>query len=323
MKIILIKIVFSTLTCILFFIVPQPSRGAITLKRLDLSVDSGIRNDQFNWSIAGTLVGTDPNILSELTWKDLETFQTNLNGALEIKFNENPAVHPYIAIQLDVGRIYSGENQDSDYDGDNRTVEFSRTNNAADAGYVHDFSLALGQKFSLFQDRLELIPLVGYSDHRQNLKLLNGNQTIPNDGPFSGLNSSYSAKWSGGWLGIATHLKLNHHLAINALSEYHQVEYNAKANWNLQPQFTHPVSFAHSADGRGWIHEIGLDYDLCNQWTLTLSGTFQRWRTDVGLDRVFDINGFFQDTRLNHVNWTSTSLQLGLSYSFYFDLNHL
>jgi len=101
----------------------------------------GYRRDDLDWSIAGDSSGNNPNILSELTWDDLESYQ--------VKFQGNLVWPNIIALRglADYGWISDGENQDSDYYGDNRTWEFSRSNNNSDDGDVWDVSLAIGYPF--------------------------------------------------------------------------------------------------------------------------------------------------------------------------------
>ncbi len=297
--------------------------GPVSVGQSALAVDAGQRTDQLDWNIAGTSAGTGPNILSELTWKDLQIIQFRVHGELDLVIAGKPWFRPHLRGNLGFGQIYSGQNQDSDYDGDNRTQEFSRSNNAADQGDVLDLSLGVGQRFSFLEERLALTPLLGYSYHQQNLRMLDGYQTIetlphtPPVGPFEReLDSSYDTEWRGPWLGLEIRYLLNNRLLIKGLSEYHRATYAAEANWNLRTDFAHPLSFAQSADGHGWVHEVGLEFPLRERLSLSLSGTYQRWQTDTGRDRVFLANGTISDTRLNRVNWTSASVQGGLSYAF-------
>ena len=49
--------------------------------------NTGFRQDSLDWSIAGDTSGNNPNILSELTWTDLEIFQ--IEGGIERRFRRN------------------------------------------------------------------------------------------------------------------------------------------------------------------------------------------------------------------------------------------
>jgi opacity protein-like surface antigen len=284
---------------------------------------TGYRRDELDWNIAGDNSGNNPNILSELTWDDLEI--------LQIKF-QNKTVIPnifYFRASVSYGWIYDGENQDSDYLGDNRTLEYSRSNNNADDGDVWDASVGIGYPLRLGVNEIWTItPLVGYSYHEQNLKMTDGNQTIatppftPPLGPFSGLDSTYETEWKGPWIGLDLYIKakkvesLPQRIEPYVSIEYHWADYSAEADWNLRPDFEHPKSFEHKADGDGWVLGVGFNFFLNPNWLLNFNYDYQDWSTDNGTDKTFFSNGTTSKTQLNEVNWTSHTFSLGINYRF-------
>lgn len=280
---------------------PPPDTG--------VTVSTGIRVDNFKWNIAGDSSGGNPNILSELTWTDLEIFQLKLRGRAAI------GNRLYLRGVFDYGWIYGGDNQDSDFRGDDRTREFSRSNNKSDKGEVWDASAGIGfrNRLNLGAGTLDISPVAGYSYHRQNLWIINGVQTIPALGPFSGLNSSYSARWHGPWLGIDLDYNLNR-LAFYGSFEYHYANYKAEADWNLRSDFAHPKSFEHHANGRGLVGTLGADYAIGKNWAIDGSFDLQDWETSHGVDRTFFTSGVISDTQLNEVKWDSYAVMLGLKY---------
>ncbi len=259
----------------------------------------GYSQDFLQWSIASTLSGTvTPNILSELTWQNIDVIQLYAGVEHYLDSRQRFAFIGHVSY----GSIYSGDNQDSDYNGDNRTAEFSRSNNASDEGSTTSFSLALG--YDIFSTtNIVLMPMFGYAEHKQNLKMTDGFQTIPASGAFAGLNSSYDASWSGPWLGF----KLGNRGDIRFYLDYraHIVEYVGLANWNLRTDFQHPVSFRHDADGFGQTLQLGLAFDVSERVALGVNYTYQDWQTDPGLDTVYFSSGAVGTTRLNGVDWTS------------------
>jgi hypothetical protein len=295
------------------------------------SFNTGYRNDDLSWSIAGLsptiflippLQGNSVNILSELTWNNLEIFQ--MEFSLERLIRQNYRLRGTLAY----GVIFDGQNQDSDYAGNNRTFEFSRSNNGANDGSTSDFSIGLGYNFSFLWDVLTLSPLIGFSYHSQKLKMTQGIQTVSDFGwptplgPFPGLNSSYDTQWYGPWIGlewtIGNQDKINITKGFGILLgiEYHWADYHAEANWNLRQAFAHPKSFEHDADGSGTVYIVDLNYFLNFQWSINLSGKYQKWETDPGVDRVFFFDGTVAETRLNNVNWESSSLSVGVTCRF-------
>jgi len=285
--------------------------------------NTGYRQDSLDWSIAGDTSGNNPNILSELTWTDLEIFQ--IEGGLERRFRRNFILGGTLAY----GLIFDGKVQDSDYLGDNRTMEFSRSNNSADDGDTWDLSVEFGYEFLFGSGTFGLTPLVGYSYHLQKLKMTNGVQTVSEYGfpvpigPFPGLNSSYDARWHGPWTGLDFDIRVfrkksampRHGFKFGF--EYHfYADYYAEADWNLRSDFEHPKSFEHEADGSGVILTGAYNFYFDSRWSLDLNGKYQKWQTDPGTDRVFFADGTQVETRLNEVNWESYSVLLGVTCRF-------
>ena len=221
--------------------------------RFEFALDAGYRFDELKWNIAGNLSGTSPNILSELTWENLRTFQLKLSNTTTVK------EVIYLRGYLDYGWINAGDNQDSDYAGDDRTLEFSRSNNNSDDGNMLDGSIGIGYRITFGGDTFQLIPLLGYSYHEQNLRMTDGYQTIPAFGSFPGLDSTYETRWYGPWIGVDFKIQTREfdsfvkRAVFYTTLEGHSVDYDAEADWNLRTDFAHPKSFEHDAEGDGII----------------------------------------------------------------------
>lgn len=283
----------------------------------------GYRSDDLDFNIAGDINGNNPNIISELTWDDLESYQVKFQGSL---------VWPRIIAlkgSVNYGWIFDGKNQDSDYGGDNRTFEYSRSNNNTDDNDVWDVSLAAGYPFRFGRTVIGTVtPLVGYSHHEQNLNITDGFQTIatpgytPPVGPFDGLHSSYDTEWKGPWIGIDLHFKAReiktfaHRFETYFTYEYHWADFKAEANWNLADRFAHPKSFEHDTDGNGYVIGAGFNFVLHQNWALNFNLDYQDWSTDEGTIKFYLADGTTHKQQLNEVNWTSYALSLGLSLRF-------
>ena len=269
----------------------------------------GSRNDNLDWNIAGGSV----NILSELKWENLKIAQ--LSAAARLNIDADWSLRGMLAY----GRINSGSNQDSDYNGNNRTVEFSRSNNKG-GGAVRDGSIGLGRTLRLLNDAdgnsLSVTPLVGLSIHQQNLTMTEGFQTLPATGSFPGLDSSYDAKWQGPWVGMDALLDSGGDWSLTVTGEYHWADYSAQANWNLRPDFSHPVSFVHTANGQGILLAAGATYLVSKDWRVGFSVQTQQWSTGRGIDKTFFSDGSVGYSPLNGVNWQSTAINLGIVHHF-------
>lgn len=281
----------------------------------DVDTEAGYRVDGLDWNIAGNSDGSNPNILSELTWKNLEMFQ--VRGKVKTDLDGN-----YLRGYFSYGWITDGENQDSDYDGDDRTGEFSRSNNNSDSGAAWDASAGVGFDHDYNTgSALKFYPVLGYSYHRQNLRITDGYQTVatsgrtPVLGPFNGLKSTYEARWYGPWAGMDFSYK-RQDLSLGAGMEFHLVRYYADANWNLRSDFAHPKSFEHEATGAGFVFDLGAEYAITKNWGIEGSFDVKRFKTGEGTDRTFFSNGTTAETKLNEVNWKSYAMMMGLRYRF-------
>ena len=286
-------------------------------------VTGGYRVDDLDWNIAGDISGQNPNIISELTWDDLESYQLKFQGGL---------IWPnLIALKgsFAYGWLFDGKNQDSDYWGDNRTFEFSRSNNTTDDDQVWDASLAVGYPFRFGRTVIGTVtPLVGYSHHEQQLNISNGFQTIatpgltPPVGPFEGLDSSYETKWRGPWIGIDMHFRaaeiksFAHRIETYVTYEYHWADFEADANWNLVDIYAHPKSFKHDTNGNGYVISAGINCMLTQHWALNLNFDYQEWSTDSGTIKFYLADGTTHKQQLNEVNWTAYAVMMGLSLRF-------
>lgn len=300
-------------------------------KKANVDLSLGYRVDQLDWNIGRDISGGSPNIFSELEWKDLNVWQIKLDGELELINHDFGHSTTIVIAEVGYGKIVSGDNQDSDYAGDNRTLEWSRSNNDAGDGNTLDLSAAFGLRFPFFNSRFSVTPLVGYAFNRQELTMSKGFQTVSDQtnydllfssggpsplGAFSGLNSNYDANWWGQWLGLDVDFDFSPSLKVGAGLEYHWIDYFAEANWNLRDEFAHPVSFEHEAKGRGLVVDLALDYLFSENWALSFLGRYSDFETGAGTDRTYLDGGGTGLQRLNEVNWESYALMLGLSYQF-------
>lgn len=290
--------------------------------RLELGLQGGYRQDRLDWTIAGNV-----DVLSELEWTKLDIYQLQLTMGL---LGQPILPDTRLAARglLGVGRIVAGDNRDSDYAGNQRSLEFSRSNNDAGDGRVYDFSLGIGLQFEPTPG-LQLTPLLGFSYHEQQLVLQDGVQTVsqpqlvahtgfapPALGPLPGLDSSYDARWYGPWIGCDLNYRVAPRWLLSGTAQLHWGDMKAEADWNLRTDFAHPVSFRQLADAYGLALGVAGQYALEERWSVHLGANYSDWWTDPGLDRIYFADGRVGNTRLNQVNWTSLALLAGLQYRF-------
>ena len=277
------------------------------------SIGIGQRKDNLNWNIAGGAV----NILSELKYENIAI--TQLQAAGEFNFESGQQLR----VNLDYGVIDSGTNQDSDYNGNNRTQEYSRSINQT-GGNVLDASVGFGEKLRLIEmdagGGLYVTPLVGLSLHQQNLTMTNGVQTLSQPpralGPMPGLSSSYDAQWTGPWLGTEALIETAAGWTMMADAEYHWVAYTAEANWNLRSDLAHPLSFRQTTTGTGIVMSLGASYPFAKNWKMNVTLARQQWTAHAGSDLIYFADGTVGSARLNAVNWDSTAYNFGIVHYF-------
>jgi hypothetical protein len=300
---------------------PQPAKPSW---ELDYALNSGFREDNLNWNIAA---GSNPpyhpgrpNVLSELKWTDIMSAQ--IGGKAEIT---SPGGWHFQG-KVDYGFITSGNNQDSDYFANDRTGEFSRSNNSANAGNMLDASIGAGYRFARRDRQGNVIvgatPLVGYAYSEQNLVISNGVQTVetpgftPPLGPFPGLDSHYGTQWHGPWLGFKVNAQPVDWMGLFAQYEYHWANYYGKGGWNLRSDLAQPYSFKHHASGGGSRVAAGLKFKLTPAWAFDLNANYADMTTDAGTDTTYFYDGSNLSTRLNKVQWISWGVNVGVRYRF-------
>ncbi|MCA1764738.1 MAG: hypothetical protein LC633_00530 [Desulfobulbaceae bacterium] len=323
------KVVVLTISGLFLLANVNSAAARDRLAKFDLEVNAGRRVDQLDWNIAGNINGTDPNILSELSWDELEIIEVNTKGRV-LMVNDRARFGGTARVRFNYGEIQSGENQDSDYQFDNRVNEWSRSNNQADDGSVYDFTTGIGLVFLSANGRVMVSPLVGYSYHTQDLTIHDGRQTLSLDNPFStdpaedpppvgpiaGLDSTYETAWNSGWVGVDLEIRPTGNLLLRGFIELHAGEYRAEANWNLRSDLAHPTSFVHdSNDASGFVTGFGTRFGG-GHLLINLDMLYQKWQAEEGIDTINFANGSTGVTRLNEVNWESFSVTAGLTVSF-------
>jgi len=296
-------------------------KPALKYQRTEVYFKTGYRHDDLHWSIAA--VSGTPNIVSELTWQDIEIATISSGATVHIQDNW------LVNFDIVYGHVFDGKNQDSDYYGNNRTLEFSRSNNGADEGDVLDLSAAVGYRWKVpFNQhspfpQIDLIPQVGLSYYSQNLKMVDGRQTLSDYGfgmplgRFPNLNTTYDATWFGPWLGLKSQFIFNHDFKLGVSFEYHHAFYDATANWNLRSDFAHPESYIQEAEGYGLVSNIEGQLQLDTNLALNVTLNYQDWQAvRQGVNQFFFADGSTVKSKYNGVNWRSFSANLGLIYEF-------
>lgn len=301
--------------------------GSVAHAASDISLSVGKRTDELSWTIAGGHCWDNtsgsfrytPNILSELTWSDIESnvFGVTLSGDLrrDLMFRG----------RIEYGAVSSGKNQDSDYLYDNRGGEFSRSYSDASGGHVMDLSIAVGsenKKLLPSHTRVSHI-ILGFSRNTQAMRMRDGVQVIgefvtgcdsqvyPAGTQYPDLNSRYEATWSGFFLGgdIAF---VKPRVEYRAGAELHAGWYEAEAYWNLRDLY-----FEHEAKSAyGLVLMGGVFFPLRADWRVGLSAEYTRWESGSGTDRMWQSGAYAGQAIFNGAEWSSHKFLLSLEKQF-------
>lgn len=281
---------------------------------LTLQLEPGFRIDDASWNISDS-DGT-PNVLSEVSWNRLESPQLGITA--QVHDGKRTRIRGYFAY----ADVTSGVNHDSDYSGDYRSGEFSRSDNRADGDLI-DTEVSVGVSYKILdpqiQGRMQVTPIVGYAHYEQQLAMRDGVQVVSNPpatiplGPFDGLNSSYDTQWSAFWFGAELHWQYTPRWGFEfTYQRFVNGDYDARADWNLRSDFQHPVSFIHRADGDGHSLRAGVSYELNSKFFLMGRLTHNNFKAHTGTDTTFNADGTISTTNLNAAYWRATAVTLGI-----------
>jgi hypothetical protein len=270
-----------------------------------LAMSAGYQKENFRWSIAGNSHGQNPNIKSELIWKNLQ------GPGIEAAAGWNFWKQFFLEINYKRSTVRNGSATDTDYSGDDRTDQDVSSSLLSNHGKVMSGSFSLGYKV-LQLKRFYMMPMVGYVLHKQTL-YLNDNEgfKLANE-----LNSSYKTTWNGLMFRLKSELWVAEKLSVNVSAAYQQLNYKAQADWDLVDEFEHPVSFEHEAYGYTAIAGIGLNIHLNSLLNVSLSGDQFYRITGKGTDRLFLTDGTIPQTQYNGAVNSGSLVSLGIKLSF-------
>ncbi|WP_164112932.1 MULTISPECIES: hypothetical protein [Sphingobacterium] len=257
-----------------FSLAKKPSNNLI--KKIELNHQYSLSS--FDWSIAGNQ--NNPNVLSELNWRNLRSYGVQANIAMQV----SKVIRPLFSIVIE--KNFKGIASDIDYAEDDRVG----------IRYQKDFDSKAG-----YYSRLSLLHpitecgnfLVGLSSSFQKLNLFHEN---------IGQSSFYRAAWFG-LEGKSTNTIYNKRRFSVYLDNHIRLSrYIAKANWIGRADLKQPDSFMHYTYTGELQSSVRFLYRLCRNLSLGGGGLFQFQKSLKGYDLLFFSNGDVAKTQLNGVN---------------------
>ncbi len=272
--------------------------------KLEIEAAGDYCSEDFHWSIAGNSLGQNPNVLSEVKWK-------NINGpgmGLDIKMN----IWSHIFFKGNYHRTFikSGHATDTDYTLDNRTDPAYHADLNSNEGHTYTYTTALGYEFKAGRALL-IFPYAGYVKNYQELTLKDFNSD--SDPTIKTLNSTYQANWSGPIVGLEANIQVLNRLSIRGIFNYKQLKYSACADWNMIDAFAHPVSFKHTANGYETEGRVQLNFRFTPVFAVFFRGNYSYANTGTGTDDLFLTDGRQMQSQLNGATRYGGGLGIGIS----------
>lgn len=264
-----------------------------------------------NFSIAGNVSGTNPNIFSEIRWKDVKStgYGINFDGKLIQKIT--------FGIRLENLNVSSGSVTDRDYASDDRTDLFSEFYGST-AGFDRVLEIDLGYEIPINR-KFIFKPSLAYFGMFQKRFLLNANGTGPDSHPsmfIPGLSSYYRTNFKGFGGGIAFRIYAINSLSVEMKLFGYWLNNRGYGNWNTRNDFDQPKSYLHQANGYLISTGINVSYQLINKVSLECGLYYRNGWVRNGIDRLMSKDGKESLTKLNELQARSYVYHFGLGYRF-------
>lgn len=265
-----------------------------------ISLNSGYQWENFSWSIAGDINGQNPNIYSELKWKRLE--EPTTSGTIKWQLSH----YFYMLGEYDHSFIISGKVSDTDYGSDNRSTPIYHGDFQDNKGYNNKLILAVGASV-INRKKIIVDVQAGYTLSHQSLYILGLNGLNPE------LNTTYFTTWKGSLIAGSLRYLINKKVSFEELISYSQLNYKARANWNLIQQFAHPVSYRDNASGYNLQFKQGIIYQINNRLAINAHFCFSHLQTGNGTDHLYLADNSQEETQFNAARGTAFQTTMGIT----------
>ena len=136
-------------------------------------------------------------------------------------------------------------------------------------------------------------------------------------GAIDGLMSHYKTRWFGPWVGIDFTAQVERCAYLFGSLQWHMLEYRGHGDWNLR---TDIGPFDHKAYGYGYLIMLGTKWEIWNDWSIGLMGSYRMFRTKGGheiLEIIPQVQAPFKvKTPFSGAVWHSFSASGIISYRF-------
>ena len=308
------------LTVFVFIPLALTSNKVLANNTIQTSIEINQRQTSVNasWNTASDITGNrTPNVLSELSFKDVIATPLGFKGELRLNTRRSQW---RLGVDIVDGQFNDGEVTDSDYGGDNRTEEWSRSESEIADDDISRVKAYIG--WGRENKKYRFAVLAGFNISEQSFRMQNGEQLLCNSsctvgiGEFSGLDSVYSMQWQGPWVGARWAETKGRHRVTVAYDYYFANTYRGEAEWNLRSDLQQPLSFEHEADAQGHGLQLSYGFDITAHWRLGVLYEYNRWESKTGTETRYFADNTIGKIQLNKAESESRSYGIGLQYTF-------
>lgn len=275
---------------------------------LSIQPKVGFSISKTTFNIAGNEMGKDPNVLSELIWDPTNALEYGID--LQLRHNKFVLNTDFLFNKTLFGNV-----TDFDYDGDNRTLAYSKLYLSNHKGSGYTIKIQPGYDWSK-QENLSFVTYLSFDYSSRTLYLLNDKDWQSNNKNYiSGLNSYYKYKFPNYGIGVQVDYYFDDKWSTQIGLEGYFSKYDAYGNWNLIDDFEKPISYKHKGNGKKIGTTTGLGYAISTNTSIGLQYHLNHFKVKNGKDYLHHRYDGLLKARLNDANETKHGMLLHLQYT--------
>lgn len=301
-----------------------------------VSFEAGYRRDTIDWRTR--FPSDDPFLSSSRRFKDLDIFQIGVHGRSTLTSNFYVRGNAYWGWILD-GDFKRSSEVDFDVSefSDFRLGISDQSRSTVDDQYVFGVGAAIGYPFYFCDCTMIAAPVIGYAFDEQNVRVDDSGFDFANVADSSYTSSSsgneggccrrtFISRWYGPFVGVDFDWRpWNSCFNLWAELEYHWGSFRGKTSHQVDDigLLAFDDRNRHSNEARAWVFAGGIDYDLCNCWTVGLSVKFQDWSAnrhhkfcDEKANISYDIGALCDNRFRDNNKWRSYAINLTFGRDF-------
>ncbi|MEJ2678428.1 MAG: hypothetical protein P8174_05040 [Gemmatimonadota bacterium] len=156
----------------------------------------------------------------------------------------------------------------------------------------------------------------GWAARKEDIRIQNGTQLLPDSTGMAGLDSRYEAVWAGPWIAGEATVGLPRSTLLARLTLHPLTRFRSRGRWNLRYDLAQPLSFAQWDAGWGWALDARYGYRMSERLRFTIGVRRSVMVAKDGRDIAYAANGDAYGSQLIEARWDDTTLSFGVGVSF-------